>query len=118
MLIEQCIHVAIYSLIYCFNYVFPRYYQAYSVITNTFNSDLPGVVDEESNETIYSASQKILHQDALLSSVTRKAKATNSSPSDGRVMLIDGTSVIYRAYYKILGTRDYASIIQCVASCI
>ena len=29
--------------------------------------------------------------------------ALNTNPSDGRVMLIDGTSIIYRAYYKLLG---------------
>jgi len=38
-----------------------------------------------------------------LGSVKHEEKTLNSNPSDGRVMLIDGTSIIYRAYYKLLG---------------
>ncbi|RZC24855.1 hypothetical protein D0Y65_003849 [Glycine soja] len=29
---------------------------------------------------------------------------TNAEPLNGRVMIIDGTSIIHRAYYKLLGT--------------
>lgn len=29
--------------------------------------------------------------------------AISAASSNGRVMLIDGTSIIYRAYYKLLG---------------
>lgn len=52
---------------------------------------------------ISSQSQRILHQDALHSSVKLQEKTVNNQPSDGRVMLIDGTAIIYRAYYKLLG---------------
>lgn len=38
-----------------------------------------------------------------LGSVKHEEKKVNSNLSDGRVMLIDGTSIIYRAYYKLLG---------------
>lgn len=46
----------------------------------------------------------------LLGSVKPEEKPVNSHPSDGRVMLIDGTSVIYRAYYKLLGMLYVLSV--------
>ncbi|XP_038899894.1 DNA polymerase I, thermostable isoform X3 [Benincasa hispida] len=50
-----------------------------------------------------SRSQQMLQfQDSLSSSLTYKEETGIENPSDARVMLIDGTSVIYRAYYKLL----------------
>ncbi|GMN36220.1 hypothetical protein TIFTF001_005838 [Ficus carica] len=69
----------------------------YCVVPNGVNSVLPGVVHEERNATTYV--KATLHQDALLSS---EENAVNENPSGGRLMLIDGTSIIYRAYYKLL----------------
>ncbi|XP_024019842.1 uncharacterized protein LOC21401112 isoform X2 [Morus notabilis] len=75
-----------------------RKFQGYYVESNGLNSVLPGVVYGERNATSY-AKATFLHHDALLSSEER---AVNDNPSDGRLMLIDGTSIIYRAYYKLL----------------
>jgi len=46
-------------------------------------------------------------QDALLDQVNQGEREAKADPSGGRVMLIDGTSVIYRAYYKLLGMSCY-----------
>ncbi|GAB4825487.1 hypothetical protein Ancab_008362 [Ancistrocladus abbreviatus] len=48
-----------------------------------------------------------LGQETRLYPVTEISRALNSSPSNGRVMLIDGTSVIYRAYYKLLAKLQH-----------
>lgn len=63
---------------------------------------LPQVVSarHQSNVLTSSKSENVAHQAAHADS----EKAVQAShPSNGRVMLIDGTSVIYRAYYKLLG---------------
>ncbi|XP_057491364.1 uncharacterized protein LOC130777095 [Actinidia eriantha] len=43
-----------------------------------------------------------IHQNAIPNSVMGVDKSANLDLSNGRVMLIDGTSVIYRTYYKLL----------------
>ncbi|KAA0062507.1 DNA polymerase I [Cucumis melo var. makuwa] len=42
-------------------------------------------------------------QDSLSNSLTFKEDTGIDNPADARVMLIDGTSIIFRAYYKLLG---------------
>ncbi|XP_048336331.2 uncharacterized protein LOC107406154 isoform X2 [Ziziphus jujuba] len=76
--------------------------KGYCIISNSLNSGLPGAICEEDNAAISSQSQRILNKDAPLSSAKREEKTVNNKPSDGRVMLIDGTAIIYRAYYKLL----------------
>lgn len=83
-------------------------FQGYYVVSNGLNSVLPGVVYGERNATSY-AKAAFLHHDALLSS---EEKAVNDNPSDGRLMLIDGTSIIYRAYYKLLGNISFYFILS------
>lgn len=54
-----------------------------------------------------SRSQQMLQfQDSLSNSLTYKEETGIDNPSDARVMLIDGTSIIYRAYYKLLGMLE------------
>lgn len=43
-------------------------------------------------------------ENTISDSVQTVEKSTNLESSNGRVMLIDGTSVIYRAYFRLLGT--------------
>ncbi|PSS30796.1 DNA polymerase [Actinidia chinensis var. chinensis] len=43
-----------------------------------------------------------IQQNAIPNSVMGVDKSANLDSSNGRVMLIDGTSIIYRAYYKLL----------------
>lgn len=48
-------------------------------------------------------SEQRIGQRKFLHSVNPNVTAVSEAPSNGRVMLIDGTAVIYRAYYKLLG---------------
>ncbi|XP_022760816.1 uncharacterized protein LOC111307006 [Durio zibethinus] len=54
------------------------------------------------NAVIPTKREQILDQEAALGRANLQETAANANFSNGRVMLIDGTSVIYRAYYKLL----------------
>ncbi|XP_050237824.1 uncharacterized protein LOC126687323 isoform X2 [Mercurialis annua] len=41
---------------------------------------------------------------------TSQSNVAHGSPSDGRVMLIDGTAIIYRAYYKIIAKLHHGHL--------
>jgi hypothetical protein len=96
----------IYSSYFCVRFLFS---QGYCNLSNNVKSSLPGVIHATSlsNVVIPSESEQILRQDALLNSAKREEGALNTNPSDGRVMLIDGTSIMYRAYYRLLGISFY-----------
>ncbi|KAL5576267.1 hypothetical protein UlMin_017966 [Ulmus minor] len=83
---------------------FGQFRKSYCNVSNALKSDLPGVVQEESNATVYA--KGTLCQQPLNS----EEKAVNGSPKDGRLMLIDGTSVIYRAYYKLLAKLHHGHL--------
>lgn len=51
-----------------------------------------------------------LGQDVIFGSHDKKDKMENVDSSSGRVMLIDGTSVIYRAYYKLLAKLHHGHL--------
>ncbi|CAB4263802.1 unnamed protein product [Prunus armeniaca] len=84
--------------------------KGYCNISSSFNSALPGVVRENGDAAFYSKSERVLRGDMPLGSVKQEEKTVNSNPSDVRVMLIDGTSIIYRAYYKLLGMLYVPSV--------
>ncbi|XP_022858297.1 uncharacterized protein LOC111379184 isoform X3 [Olea europaea var. sylvestris] len=68
-----------------------------------------------------SAESATLAQDAIFDSADRGDGLANHSSSNGRVMLIDGTSIIYRAYYKLLdadGNGDWVLTIFTALSLI
>ncbi|KAL9327458.1 hypothetical protein ACSQ67_008103 [Phaseolus vulgaris] len=44
-----------------------------------------------------------------LGSAANAERVTSTDPLNGRVMIIDGTSIIHRAYYKLLGTFPFLS---------
>ncbi|KAL0432895.1 UNVERIFIED_CONTAM: hypothetical protein Slati_2623800 [Sesamum latifolium] len=71
----------------------------------SLNSGLCKVVRHISSSSVSTSSQnaQTVSQSTLMDSATREEGSATSSPSNGRVMLIDGTSIIYRAYYKLLG---------------
>lgn len=50
-----------------------------------------------------SAQNAARSQSTIVDSAIHEDGLTDISPSNGRVMLIDGTSIIYRAYYKLIG---------------
>ncbi|KAL3835095.1 hypothetical protein ACJIZ3_009831 [Penstemon smallii] len=49
-------------------------------------------------------------QDSRFASSIRKDESANISSSNGRVMLIDGTSIIYRSYYKLLAKLHHGHL--------
>ncbi|XP_021845562.2 uncharacterized protein [Spinacia oleracea] len=62
---------------------------------------LPHVFSASNMESFLQSEQRI-GQRKFLHSVNPNVTAVSEAPSNGRVMLIDGTAVIYRAYYKLL----------------
>lgn len=73
-------------------------------LSNSLDSSIHEVAHTISygNTTISSKSERKLCQGAFVDSVDHKERKMDISSSNGRVMLIDGTSIIYRAYYKLL----------------
>lgn len=61
----------------------------------------PSVLTHSTVETSAESAQRI-GQCLFVNPVDSTGAAVDKSPSHGRVMLIDGTAVIYRAYYKLL----------------
>lgn len=87
--------------------------KAFSSLSNT-SSALPQVVCSTSTSNSLSSSkteqEHTPYQEAVLDSVKCEEGAVNASSSNGRVMLIDGTSVIYRAYYKLLAKLHHGHL--------
>ncbi|XP_057999523.1 uncharacterized protein LOC110644440 isoform X2 [Hevea brasiliensis] len=85
--------------------------KAFSSLSNT-SSALPQVVcsTSQSNKLSSSKSERTPYQEAVSDSVKCEERAENASSSNGRVMLIDGTSVIYRAYYKLLAKLHHGHL--------
>ncbi|XP_050143404.1 uncharacterized protein LOC126619164 isoform X2 [Malus sylvestris] len=88
-----------------------------NTFNRSFNSASTGVVSESGDAAaaaFYSKSEGVVSRDMLLASTLfkREEKTVNSNPSDGRVMLIDGTSIIYRAYYKLLAKLHHGHLSQ------
>ncbi|KAF4392507.1 hypothetical protein G4B88_005466 [Cannabis sativa] len=69
----------------------------YCIKSGGLDADLAGGVHEERTATL--CAKGTLQQGGLVSS---DEKDVNNNSLDGRLMLIDGTSIIYRAYYKLL----------------
>ncbi|OMO99503.1 hypothetical protein CCACVL1_03773 [Corchorus capsularis] len=78
--------------------------KGYCSLSCNLNSSLPGTLHAtpHGNAVIYSKNEHILHQEAALGMANHQEGVVNDNSSNGRVMLIDGTSIIYRAYYKLL----------------
>ncbi|XP_061373439.1 uncharacterized protein LOC133315785 [Gastrolobium bilobum] len=76
------------------------------------SSDSPGVglATSPSADTLVPETRGGPVQAPQLGSVGTAERAVNTDPLDGRVMLIDGTSVIYRAYYKLLAKLHHGHL--------
>ncbi|XP_024954773.2 uncharacterized protein LOC102609974 isoform X3 [Citrus sinensis] len=68
------------------------------------STNVRGVGRANFHSIVTSISDQTLSVEAL-DPVKFEESAVNPKPSNGRVMLIDGTSIIYRAYYKILAAK-------------
>ncbi|KAB2093389.1 hypothetical protein ES319_A02G091900v1 [Gossypium barbadense] len=76
----------------------------YCSLSGNLSSTVPGDLHAipHGNAVISSKKEQIFHQEAALGRANLQETVVNAKSSNGRVMLIDGTSVIYRAYYKLL----------------
>ncbi|KAK9997448.1 hypothetical protein SO802_022134 [Lithocarpus litseifolius] len=83
--------------------------KGYCNLSNNAKSSLTGVANATSLNNVIIPSD-ILRQDAQLNLAKSEERALNTNPSDGRVMLIDGTSIIYRAYYKLLAKLHHGHL--------
>ncbi|XVF29551.1 hypothetical protein REPUB_Repub15cG0131100 [Reevesia pubescens] len=71
-------------------------------LSDNLNSTLPDALRATPHGNAVISKEQILHQEAALCRANLQETEVNANSSNGRVMLIDGTSVIYRAYYKLL----------------
>ncbi|XP_002530572.2 DNA polymerase I isoform X2 [Ricinus communis] len=87
------------------------------------SSALPQDACVTSRSSTFTSSEELHmpHQGAIFDSIkyeerlvntTSQSDVANSSPSNGRLMLIDGTSIIYRAYYKLLAKLHHGHLSQ------
>ncbi|XP_054812401.1 uncharacterized protein LOC129313384 isoform X3 [Prosopis cineraria] len=84
----------------------------YSSASSNASSDSLGVARTtcQSNVTLSSESRCESVQAVQLGAVNTGERAANTDPMNGRVMLIDGTSIIYRAYYKLLAKLHHGHL--------
>lgn len=79
--------------------------KGYSQVSCSFTSDDLGVSRETST-----GDEHILPQDVQLDTGHGKNKSENIDSSNGRVMLIDGTAIMYRAYYRLLARLHHGHL--------
>lgn len=79
--------------------------KGYSQVSCSFTSDDLGVSGETST-----GDEHILPQDVQLDTGHGKNKSENIDSSNGRVMLIDGTAIMYRAYYRLLARLHHGHL--------
>lgn len=79
--------------------------------------NLDAAVSEFSNEaasgnmfTSYKSEDVVAPETIKYPFKSEERVASTAASSNGRVMLIDGTSIIYRAYYKLLGIATHVYI--------
>ncbi|KAK8487422.1 hypothetical protein V6N13_055037 [Hibiscus sabdariffa] len=81
-------------------------------LSGNLNSTLPPDLHAtpHGNAVISTKKESMFHQEAALGRTNLRETVVNANPSNGRVMLIDGTSVIYRAYYKLLAKLHHGHL--------
>ncbi|CAA0818389.1 5-3 exonuclease family protein [Striga hermonthica] len=79
---------------------------------HSLNSGVCGVVRPFSSTAISTSAQtaEAIDESTISNSATSDYEQTTMTPSNGRVMLIDGTSIIYRAYYKLLAKLHHGHL--------
>ncbi|KAL3619904.1 hypothetical protein CASFOL_034816 [Castilleja foliolosa] len=79
---------------------------------HSLDSGFRNVVRPISYSSISSSAQtaQALNQSTLSDFSVREDEPSTITPSNGRVMLIDGTSIIYRAYYKLIAKLHHGHL--------
>ncbi|KAI4353344.1 hypothetical protein L6164_002302 [Bauhinia variegata] len=86
--------------------------KGYCSTSSNVSSDSPGLVHAvpHSDITYSSESRFGPAQVVQLGSINNGQRVAKTDPLDGRVMIIDGTSIIYRAYYKLLAKLHHGHL--------
>ncbi|KAK2641973.1 hypothetical protein Ddye_023736 [Dipteronia dyeriana] len=86
--------------------------KGYCSLSYSLSSTCPGVAHANLHSSVMTSprSEQTLSQEALFPSVKVQERGVNVNPSNGRVMLIDGTSIMYRAYYKLLAKLHHGHL--------
>ncbi|KAJ4723665.1 DNA polymerase I [Melia azedarach] len=85
--------------------------KGYCSLSNNLSTTTFGVghASFHSGVVTSSKSEQTLCLEAI-DSIKVEERAANPKPSNGRVMLIDGTSILYRAYYKLLAKLHHGHL--------
>lgn len=79
-------------------------FQGYHKVSNSVKSELSGTAPAVSLKDLGTIEgEATLQESTSFDSSQKTDNLVNIDSSNGRVMLIDGTSIIYRSYYKLLG---------------
>ncbi|KAL5990916.1 hypothetical protein ACLOJK_011821 [Asimina triloba] len=83
----------------------------YCNVSSGLKSNLPEVGHAATSETVSvlsAVADKEMLKDIPMDSPKLRDRDAQRDPSNGRVMLIDGTAMMYRAYYKLLGAKSFS----------
>ncbi|KAI9120993.1 hypothetical protein K1719_008026 [Acacia pycnantha] len=84
--------------------------KTYSSASSNASSDSLGVAHTTCQSNVSSESRYESVQVVPLGAVNTGERAANTDPMNDRVMLIDGTSIMYRAYYKLLAKLHHGHL--------
>ncbi|XP_024968414.1 uncharacterized protein LOC112507888 isoform X2 [Cynara cardunculus var. scolymus] len=80
-----------------------RFAKGYHKVSNSLRSELSGTAHAVSLKDLGTVEGEATQQESTSFDSSQKTEnLVNIDSSNGRVMLIDGTSIIYRSYYKLL----------------
>ncbi|KAG9447037.1 hypothetical protein H6P81_013165 [Aristolochia fimbriata] len=81
--------------------------RGFSKINTKLESDLPRVTHSSNSSAVSLQIDKHATHGNGLESLKLKDTDANLNPLEGRVILVDGTAIIYRAYYKLLSKLNH-----------
>ncbi|KAD7477964.1 hypothetical protein E3N88_01100 [Mikania micrantha] len=88
-----------------------RFSRDYHKLPNSLKSELSGTAPAFPLKDLVTVDEETpLHQSTSFDSSPKTDNFVNNSSSNGRVMLIDGTSIIYRSYYKLLAKLHHGHL--------
>ncbi|KAL8201789.1 hypothetical protein R6Q57_010936 [Mikania cordata] len=88
-----------------------RFSRDYHKLPNSLKSELSGTAPAFPLKDLVTVDEETpLHQSTSFDSSQKTDNFVNNSSSNGRVMLIDGTSIIYRSYYKLLAKLHHGHL--------
>ncbi|KAJ0702801.1 putative DNA-directed DNA polymerase [Helianthus annuus] len=88
-----------------------RFTKGYCKLSSSLKSELSGIAPAFSRKKLGTVDGEAPPHESTSSDSSQKTdNLVNTDPSNGRVMLIDGTSIIYRSYYKLLAKLHHGHL--------